>query len=481
MKRSRWASDDEDEDSHGDEESMLELQSDSKRRRLTTEEEYVDVLIDQLRTRFVRSNGQLDITRVELSKLKHEHGVPRLAKALCSLIAVGSGSRTTYTTGKGYPLPYPHKRHFMGDVTYKFRALQRFPWQQRQLSQPYHRIDGFQHRTRMFAVPFFDDGYLRVESRPSDYDDIDVVTDYFNEEPRLRSRRLGSAHNAFDHWTNAALSGKWMDKLLRMQGPKHVKKYDYISPESLRETLAYADGIRECTQFKPTLALSIIRILKGTRVLDFSSGWGDRLMAAIAANVDRYVGVDPNADLQPGYSAIIAQFADHPERFTMVQAPFQTAVLPVGETYDLVFTSPPYFNFELYSNPNDQSAVEGTGLVDWLMDFLFEALDKSWGRLDDGGNMAIHIVDINHQVGAFTEIMNLYIQGFLPEAQYRGVICSCGGESGRARPVWVWRKGLQGSEPLDDKVTEARLAIQDEYPQVAEALRYRAGGAADAE
>ena len=197
----------------------------------------------------------------------------------------------------------------------------------------------------------------QVQSQPSDYDDIDIITDYFNEGPRLRSRRLGSPDPPLAHWTRPELSVRWMEKLLWQEGPH---RYDCISSWTLRETLAYAEGVRECTQFKPSLGLSVIKLLKGSRVLDFSSGWGDRLIAAIAADVERYVGVDPNADLRPGYEAIIARFAgrERAARYTMVRAPFQTARLPPGETFDLVFTSPPYFNFELYSSAADQSAVE---------------------------------------------------------------------------------------------------------------------------
>lgn len=36
---------------------------------------------------------------------------------------------------------------------------------------------------------------------------------------------------------------------------------------------------------------------------------------------------------------------------------------------------------------------------------------QAWAVLEDGGHMAIHIVDINARVGAFTETMNLFIQG----------------------------------------------------------------------
>lgn len=43
-----------------------------------------------------------------------------------------------------------------------------------------------------------------------------------------------------------------------------------ISPRALREAVYVL--VKECTQFKPTLVVSLLRFLKATRVLDFSAG-----------------------------------------------------------------------------------------------------------------------------------------------------------------------------------------------------------------
>ena len=118
---------------------------------------------------------------------------------------------------------------------------------------------------------------------------------------------------------------------------------------------------------------------------------------------------------------------------------------------------------------------QGTTLEDWLLEFLFVALDKAWAVLQPEGNMALHIVDINVRVGAFTEVMNLYIQGHLPGAQYRGVVASCGGESGRNRPVWVWRKRPAAPGGRADRAEEARRCIDRHYPAVGRRLRDREG------
>lgn len=442
VKRSRF----DDESSDDDEENPKSKFSSETR---DTPSGICGTLISQ----HLQANGQLLVPKDALDKLKQEFGVPALAKGLSRTISTG-GTQSA-------PLPYPFKRYFMGDATQMLRALSSFDWESRKAESPYTTIHGLLSRTSMFAPFTFDEGYLRIRSDPADYAAMDVVTDFFTEEPRLRSRRLGSKHCPFDLWINPALNVQWLEGLLSGGKPT----YDHLSSESLRETMAYSTIARECTQFKPSLGVAVLRLLQGRRVLDFSSGWGDRLIAAIAAGVDRYVGVDPNPDLQPGYQQIIEQFAEGSTRFSMIQAPFQTAELPDEEPYDLVFTSPPYFNFELYSNPLHQSANEGTSLQGWLRGFLFPTLQKAWIMLKEGGHMALHIVDINPRVGAFTEVMNLYIQGWLPGAFYRGVVCSDGGESSRNRPIWIWRK--QPPQTLSaQRQRMARRELQRAYPEI---------------
>ena len=56
---------------------------------------------------------------------------------------------------------------------------------------------------------------------------------------------------------------------------------------------------KECTQFKPSLALTVLQLLRAKRVLDFSAGWGDRLLGAIAhSELERYLVSDEEKETQ---------------------------------------------------------------------------------------------------------------------------------------------------------------------------------------
>jgi len=99
----------------------------------------------------------------------------------------------------------------------------------------------------------------------------------------------------------------------------------------------------EATLFKTTVAKTVYDIFKPKVILDMSSGWGDRLIAAIAYSqtVDytvKYFGYDPNTSLTQGYKDIIDTLAgDNRENFGVKTAPFETADLSyIKEDIDLI-------------------------------------------------------------------------------------------------------------------------------------------------
>lgn len=198
-------------------------------------------------------------------------------------------------------------------------------------------------------------------------------------------------------------------------------------------------------------------------MLDFSAGWGDRLIGALAAGVDRYFGADPNLDLKAGHDAILHRFSpdqSSQSTFQVVYEPFQSVALPAGETFDLIFTSPPFFDFEIYTARAGQSVISHPRLSDWLVRFLCFSLRKSWAVLTTGGHMVIHMSDVYKT--RVCEAMNLYCQGYLEGATYRGMLGSAGG-NGRVRPMWVWRKSGATDR---DTVRDAKEAMRRLYPSI---------------
>jgi hypothetical protein len=50
--------------------------------------------------------------------------------------------------------------------------------------------------------------------------------------------------------------------------------------------------------FRPLVSAKIYEIFKPTSILDFTMGWGGRMVGAMALNVKKYTGIDNNKNLQ---------------------------------------------------------------------------------------------------------------------------------------------------------------------------------------
>eukprot|EP00750_Incisomonas_marina_P020889 INCI4108.3.p2 GENE.INCI4108.3~~INCI4108.3.p2 ORF type:complete len:588 (-),score=111.95 INCI4108.3:2654-4345(-) len=199
---------------------------------------------------------------------------------------------------------------------------------------------------------------FRARSSMDDYWQMDMLTDFFTEDLRMKARREDTPLSVWDAFHNDV---NFQRALVNATLRRNQKNFNGFTPHAARE--AVFEVMKECTQFKASLTVCIFRRFKATRVLDISAGWGDRLLGALASGVERYVATDPNVALRSGHNKLISKLAPLSRykpnpRISILYEPFETATLPAGETYDLVFTSPPFFDFEIYTNLPGQS-VDG--------------------------------------------------------------------------------------------------------------------------
>ena len=121
-----------------------------------------------------------------------------------------------------------------------------------------------------------------------DYDAMDVIADFFQERRRLEAVRQDQEHPPLAMWRQRDFAQQVVQDALGSLGQ--------ITAYALREKVY--EHVKECTQFKPSLAVAVLRLFHAERVLDFSAGWGDRLIGAIAAGVRTYHAWDPNTALK---------------------------------------------------------------------------------------------------------------------------------------------------------------------------------------
>ena len=66
---------------------------------------------------------------------------------------------------------------------------------------------------------------------------------------------------------------------------------------------------------------------------------------------------------------------------------------PDKNSIDLCFTSPPYFDWEKYSEEETQSYKKYPEVQDWIDGFLWHTIDKCHYGLKPGGILAMNVAD----------------------------------------------------------------------------------------
>ena len=265
------------------------------------------------------------------------------------------------------------------------------------------------------------------------------ASDYFQQENRFRCDSI-NAPSPYRTWTTEKFRLTLLNALWTL-------KFEKINNDVLRSAISLRKYI--ASQFKPSVAKCIYQTYKAETVLDFSSGWGDRLAGFCATDgTKKYVGVDPNPSVHSGYKKQIELY-NTDKQIELIESPAED-ISSYNDEFDLIFTSPPYFDVERYTRDDNQSWRRYKKFNNWLENFLFETLENSWSHLKVNGHMIINISDVycHHTVNEICDPMNDFISS-LKGAKHMGTLGmrmakrpnSKAMKSGIfAEPVWIWKK-----------------------------------------
>ncbi len=273
-------------------------------------------------------------------------------------------------------------------------------------------------------------------------------------------------------------SEKFMTSLM---GAAYTLKLPHIDKKYLRTMVSLRKYI--CSQFKPNVAKIIYDKLGSKNVLDFSAGWGDRLAGFYGSETgEYYLGIDPRKENHPIYHKQAEFYDKHrtlfevEKKYEFIESPAEDVDFSEYEdTFDTVFTSPPYFNVERYSYDDTQSWVKYKDITDWNEKFLQKTLKNLWCSVKAGGYLLVNISDVYTNSKWSTERgwleicnpMNDFLSTF-HDSEYQGCIGMemakrpNSGGAGTAKsedyneetlqkteetkdkrfcePIWVWRK-----------------------------------------
>jgi tRNA1(Val) A37 N6-methylase TrmN6 len=263
---------------------------------------------------------------------------------------------------------------------------------------------------------------------------------YFHGKPYI----LSYADKYTDPYNPISLSDMFTEDIrLGCNTYGHVSPMEYFKDHTVigknkqelsdERTKMYNEFPYECTVFRPGILKHLIDFLfqgkKDISVLDPCMGWGDRLIACLASKkVSEYYGTDPNDKLLPRYKNIVEEFNIN-KLIDINTIPFEE--LEIKKSFDLVFTSPPYYDVETYSSDNTQSIVKFASEKEWFEGFLVSLLEKP--KVNKGGYIALYVSQ-HRRHSYITWLIDRKYKGLT----YEGVIATSG--EGMPKPIFIWKK-----------------------------------------
>jgi hypothetical protein len=315
----------------------------------------------------------------------------------------------------------------------------------------------------------YQDNPLKVIDKSHFYND---VSDYFQQENRMKCGS-NSVASPIEIWNSR-------EKLNTMNW--HFWRSGVMSDNGLTDK-TFRSGFRlgtyNATQFRPSVAKALYEKHNAVNVLDTSCGWGDRLAGFYATRSTKlYVGCDPNPDVYEVYKQQCVQY----EKLLGTKSPnliekenyFECVGVKTtkiwnlpsedvnwslyNDTFDLYFTSPPYFDTEKYASDTNkienQSWSRYSSFESWKNNFFFPVSEMVWPTIKQGGFMMINIIEPRVKSGKRMNLCDDMVDHFITfdDCHYIGKI----GMRMMARPnaeeltgvfiepIWTFRKGVGG-------------------------------------
>lgn len=190
---------------------------------------------------------------------------------------------------------------------------------------------------------------------------------------------------------------------------------------------------------------------EGDTIIDFSAGYGGRLVGALTLP-RTYVGIDPSSQQIRGLrkcAKTMFRLGRSTGKAEIIKGCAED-VLPTLKQCkaQLVFSSPPYHDWEKYSLERTQSYIRYPAYDDWARLFLGTTIKQSYRILRPGGFLAINVPNVINRLPLAHDVADLAKEaGFERYCYYRFRLSKVaflhprGSDSSKWEQISVFRKG----------------------------------------
>lgn len=270
--------------------------------------------------------------------------------------------------------------------------------------------------------------------------------DYFFFKHRLKAKTRRHI-SFFDAYKDKKTMDYIDDKIVKIKkvSLKNLSKEELVRQRYSVFQLYYGS----INQYRPTEAYRLYCKLKPTiGVLDFSSGWGGRCLAAMAYGVP-YIGIDANTNLESSYKEMIKMFG--PQSSTRILFKPSETVDFSTLTYDLVFTSPPYFMIEEYEKMPAYRSKES-----FIETFFRPVVINAWKYLHSSGHMALNMPKEMYEY-VRNDLPPVWKRFYLPVSSRHPTNAASGRAIGtedskeQKETIYVWKKSKSKTRKITRK------------------------------
>lgn len=229
-------------------------------------------------------------------------------------------------------------------------------------------------------------GYLLLKRKLKAYSSVVSITEYFVDKCRAHCNFKGFL-SPFNYYKQNK------EKIIKYLKDNNID----ITNENIRNAIYLHNT--ECSPHNPVIIKKFIEKYNASKIIDMSAGWGDRLIGSMASKlktgtVTHYKGSDPNSCLYPIYKEMIDLLLKHSPNnegsFYIENVGFENLNVE-NNFYDLAYTSPPYFDLEVYSNEKTQSISIFDHPDTWFEYFLKPSIIKIINAVKINGHIVLYI------------------------------------------------------------------------------------------
>lgn len=223
-----------------------------------------------------------------------------------------------------------------------------------------------------------------------------------------------------------------------------------VNESNLRRMLKSFSYTTCVSNFRPTAAKAVYETYSkdGDHILDFSAGYGGRLLGCLPLR-RHYTGMDPCSKQINGLRRMVIELqklTNLEANVTLKKACAEDLLKEMeGESFSLIFSSPPYFDNEKYCNDSSQSYLRYPTYAEWKDSFLNTVITESWRVLKPGGFLVLNVADI-YGFALTDDVLRLATQHFKHQCTIKlrlgqkPYLRKHAGEAYRYEPVFIFGK-----------------------------------------